>query len=91
MPEKPNTIVAMRALLYRVNHELIDKIDHAKLCTGTCVGCSKKLIEYLHLEVESWEARLDAGGTPTFGEMESFEKRCEKITLAMRKNNLILA
>ncbi len=79
----------MRGLITRVQDEVLCKVDSEKLCTGTCIGCPKKLLEYLSFEAESWEHRLNDGDVPNFGEVKSFAKTSSKIYRALELNGLI--
>ena len=52
-------------------------------------GCSIKLLEYIAMELESWECRLDDGDIPNFGDLKKLARSSNKIYLALLKNGLV--
>ena len=63
-------------------------LTEAELCAGICHGCSKKLLNFLELELESWEYRLKQGERPTFGDVQRLAKTSKKIFNALAKSGL---
>jgi hypothetical protein len=60
-----------------------------EVCTDECRGCSIKLLEYIAMELESWECRLDDGDIPNFGDLKKLARSSNKIYLALLKNGLV--
>lgn len=88
---KPCAQTAMRSLIKTVRRSIPLDMSEAELCSGVCRGCSKKLIDFLIMELDDWECRLDQGETPRLGELESFAKSCRKIYKALQRNGLVEA
>lgn len=64
-------------------------LPEANLCSGKCNGCSQKLLDYLDIELEAWEYRLDAGESPDFGDISKMAKTSQKIYRVMQRNGLV--
>ena len=60
-----------------------------ELCNGPCTGCSKKLMDYLDMELEEKEALLETGHNPTLGEINQLKKTAVKIHTVLVQNGLI--
>lgn len=60
-----------------------------EVCSDECKSCSIKLIEYIAMELENWEARLDDGAIPNFGDLNKLAKSSKKIHRALQKNGLV--
>ena len=59
------------------------------VCADECRGCSIKLIEYIAMELENWEYRLDDGVVPDFGDLKKLARSSSKIYRALVKNGLV--
>ena len=59
------------------------------LCLDECRGCSVKLVEYIAMEIDTWEYRLDEGAIPTFGDLDRLARSCRKIHRALQRNGLV--
>ena len=86
---KPNTQVAMQQLIDRVREAVPFNLPQADICTGKCVGCPKKLLEFLDQELVSWETRLQNNEQPDFGDINRLAKTSQKIHKALAKNGLV--
>ncbi|ROS05334.1 hypothetical protein EDC56_0864 [Sinobacterium caligoides] len=86
---KPATNTAMRQLITTVRSVMPFSIPIQELCSGTCRGCAKKLLEYLDTELSEWEARLDDGESPGFNDLRQLTKTSRKIHAALVRNGLI--
>ncbi|SMF22800.1 hypothetical protein SAMN02745866_01445 [Alteromonadaceae bacterium Bs31] len=86
---KPKTAEAMSQLLCEIRKALpLDRSD-ILLCRRVCIGCPKKLIQYLRREVEDWEWALAQGDQPSLGDISSLAKTSRKIYKALEKNGLV--
>ena len=86
---KPDRPTAMRKLIQQVRTAMPFDLPEANLCSGKCNGCSQKLLDYLDVELEDWEYRLDAGETPDFGDINKIAKTSKKIYRVMKINGLV--
>ena len=86
---KPDTQTAMRELIQQVRSSIPFDTPAADLCSDTCAGCSRKLLDYLEMELENWESRLDQGEIPNFGDINKIARSSKKIYNALKKNGLI--
>ena len=79
----------MRNLLKEVRAVLPLDVSPEEICTDECRGCSIKLIEYIEMEMDNWEYRLDDGVIPTFGDLDKLARSCTKIYRALLNNGLV--
>ena len=86
---KPDRPTAMRKLIQQVRTAMPFDLPEANLCSGKCNGCSQKLLDYLDMELEDWEYRLDSGETPDFGDINKIARTSKKIYRVMKKNGLV--
>ena len=86
---KPDTRTAMQTLINQIRLAIPFDTPMEKLCNGPCTGCSKKLLEYLDMELEEWEQKLASGETPNLGEINKLAKTSKKIYSILQKNDLI--
>ena len=89
MPSKPNTTEAMRNLIQDVKTALPLDLLPLDVCADECRGCSIKLIEYITMELENWEYRLDDGDIPDFGDLNRLARSSKKIYGVLVKNGLV--
>ena len=89
MSSKPRTTEAMRNLIVEVRTALPLDVSPDEICTDECRGCSIKLIEYIAMEMDNWEYRLDGGVIPTFGDLDKLARSCKRIYQALLKNGLV--
>ncbi len=89
METKPDTKEAMRNLIKDIRLGIPFDTPVAELCNGPCTGCSKKLMDYLDMELEEKEALLTAGHSPTLGEINRLKKTAVKIHSVLVQNGLI--
>lgn len=89
MRQKPSTDIAMRNLIDEVRVVMPFDMPIDDLCSGICNGCSKKLLDYLDIQLGEWESRLDVGEKPSLGELNQLAKTCKKIYKVLQKNELI--
>jgi hypothetical protein len=89
MSRKPNTTEAMRNLIREVKTTLPLDLSPVDVCSDECRGCSIKLIEYIAMELENWEGRLQEGDIPDFRDLNRLAKSSKKIYSALLKNGLV--
>ena len=86
---KPNTSTAMKMLIEEIQSALpFEKPEH-DICAGKCVGCPKKMLEYIGSELEHCQCQLNNHEIPTFGEISDLARISKKVHRCMSKNNLI--
>ena len=86
---KPDTSTAMKNLIDEVRTTMPFDAGEAQLCADSCNGCSLKLLEFLEMELQDWEQKLQDGVQPSFGDVHKMGKTCKKIYMVLRKNGLI--
>ena len=86
---KPNVAVAMRDLITQIKTTLPFDGVESDFCSDTCSGCSLKLLDFLALEIEQWEERLDQGEAPSLSDVHKLGKTAKKIHTVLVKNQLI--
>ena len=89
MSRKPDTTEAMRNLIHEVKTTLPLDLSPVEVCSDECKNCSIKLIEYIAMELETWEDRLDDGDIPNFRDLNRLAKSSKKIYRALVKNGLV--
>lgn len=89
MQPKPRTTEAMRSLIREARSALPLDVSPEEVCLDECRGCSIKLIEYIAMEIDTWEYRLDEGAVPTFGDLDRLARSCTRIHRALQKNGLV--
>lgn len=88
---KPDTRTAMQSLIDEVRNAIPFDTAEATLCAddASCQGCSVKLLEYLSMELDNWQQKLDDGVVPNFGELDRLGKTSKKVYKVLKKNGLI--
>lgn len=86
---KPNTSAAMKMLIEQIKTALpFEKPEH-EICAGKCVGCPKKMLEYMGSELDHYQCQLDNKEIPTLGEVSDLARIAKKVHRNMVKNRLI--
>lgn len=86
---KPNTAAAMQTLITQIQTALpFDKSEH-EICAGKCIGCPKKMLEYLGCELEHYQYQLNNDEKPTLGEISDLARIAKKVHRNMAKNSLV--
>ncbi|SIT10239.1 hypothetical protein [Neptunomonas antarctica] len=86
---KPDTTTAMQKLIDEVRFTIPFELPMSELCSGICTGCSKKLIDFLDMEVGEWEQRLQQGEKPGLGDINKLAKTSRKIYRVLQKNQRV--
>lgn len=79
----------MQQLISQIRASLPFDQPAVLLCQQHCVGCPKKLMEYLEGEVTGWESALAAGDVPTLGDIDQLARTSRKIYAVLQKNGLV--
>lgn len=86
---KPNTSTAMKMLIEQIHDALpFEKPEH-EICAGKCVGCPKKMLEYIGSELDHYQCQLDNEESPTLGEISDLARIAKKVHRNMAKNSLV--
>ena len=86
---KPDARTAMRLLLEQIQVSFPFDKPEAEICSGKCIGCPKKMLEYLSTEVDYWQAKLDNNQTPLLGDISRLALMGKKAHRNLARNNLV--
>tara|TARA_R110002167_G_scaffold5436_3_gene25580 strand:- start:106522 stop:106788 length:267 start_codon:yes stop_codon:yes gene_type:complete len=87
--KKPNTSTAMKMLIEQIQTALpFEKSEH-EICAGKCVGCAKKMLEYMGSELDHYQCQLNNEETPTLGEISNLANIAKKVHRNMVRNSLV--
>ncbi len=86
---KPDTTQAMSELIDQIKTALPLNQSDIITCSGQCKVCPEKLIEYISMELENWEYRLESGEKPNFKDLNNLAKTGLKIHTALDKKGFI--
>ncbi len=89
MAIKPDTRTAMKKLIADIRAAIPFDMPLANICNCPCTGCSKKLLDYLDMQLEEKEAEVEAGSIPSLGELNRLKKSATKIHATLIKNGVI--
>ena len=87
---KPQPREAMSRLINEVRCKIPFHLPESTLCLGPCLGCSKKLLEYLDIELSDWQAKLEEGVEPKLGDIQKLAKTSKKIYLTLIRNGFLV-
>ena len=79
----------MYELIHEVRSGFPFDATEASLCFDDCNGCSKKLLEFIAMELDDWEVRLNKGINPTFGDLDKLARTCKKVHCVLQRNDLL--
>ena len=86
---KPDTRTAMGELIAQIKTAIPFNLPESYICSGRCHGCSLKLLDFLALQLEEWEDRLQAGEQPNFGDLRKLTRIARQVYRVMDRNNLL--
>jgi len=86
---KPNTSTAMKMLIEQIQAALPFETPEHEVCAGKCVGCPKKMLEYIGSELDHYQCQLNNDEIPTLGELSDLARVAKKVYRNMMKNNLL--
>ena len=79
----------MQNLITQIRETLPFDAPEAEMCANNdCRGCSKKLLEYLAMELDSRQADLGRGLIPTFGDLKKLGDAARKVHKVIERNGL---
>jgi len=79
----------MRTLIANVRAAIPFDAPEGQVCTGSCDGCSLKLLNFLADELDGWEQRLAAGERPGLLELSRLSKTCRRVYQVLERNGVI--
>jgi len=86
---KPRTREAMQALLYSIEQNLPLYAPESSICQNKCLGCPKKMMQFIEGEYEYWQQMLADEETPTLGDIQNLARSTKKIHKVLRSNGII--
>ncbi|MGL1956794.1 MAG: hypothetical protein OCD00_05695 [Colwellia sp.] len=86
---KPNTSTAMTLLIKQIKTALPFDLPEHEVCAGKCVGCPKKMLEYMGCELDHHQCQLDNSEIPSLGEISDLARIAKKVHRSMARNNLV--
>ena len=89
--KKPDTRTAMQALINEVRQTIPFDTPEAVMCSddSSCQGCSLKLLEFLSMELDNWQQKLEDGEVPNFGDLQKLGKSSRAVYKVLEKNGLV--
>lgn len=89
MNKKPDRQTAMLNIITLVRDDFPFYAPETQICGDTCVGCPKKLLELVEMEVIDWEYKIESGETPTFSDIDRFAKLCRNVRRSLVRNGVV--
>ena len=86
---RPDSREAARRLLAEAAARFPFHLSPARLCTGPCTGCPKKMLEYSDQLIAAWHARLQQQAPPSLGEVTELARQLHKLARAFERNGLL--
>ena len=87
--KKPDRNSAMQNIITLVRADFPFDAPDAQICGDTCVGCPKKLLELVEIEIMHWESEIESGEPPTFDDISRFAKLCKNIRRGLVRNGVM--
>jgi len=86
---KPDVNTAMSLLITEIEEALPFGLSEAQICAGKCIGCPKKLLEYLSGEITYWQCELANGNPPLMGDISRLAHISKKVYRSLERNALV--
>jgi hypothetical protein len=86
---KPSPEQAMHRLLLQIREQIPLDLPEATICGGNCIGCPKKMQQFLQLEIDIAEQQLQQGEKPLLGDISRLANIAKKVHRCFKKNGLI--
>lgn len=83
---KPNTQIAMQSLINQIKATIPLNLEEAQLCQGQCLGCSKKMLEMLDVEISYWQY---SDAIPSLKDLKNLEKIGQRTYKILKRNQLL--
>ncbi len=87
--KKPDCKTAMLNIILLVKEEFPFDNPKVQICGDTCVGCPKKLLELVEIEIMHWESVIGRGESPNLGDISRFAKLCKNVRRGLKRNGLV--
>ena len=89
--KKPDTRTAMQHIINEVRQTIPFDTSEAVMCAddSSCQRCSLKLLEFLSMELDNWQQRLDDGESPNFGDLTKLGKSSKAVYKTLSRNGLV--
>lgn len=87
--QKPDRKTAMVNLIALAKQELPFDAPESKICGDSCVGCPKKLLELVEIEIIHWEHMIDHDELPNLTEISRFGKLCKNVRRGLVRNGIL--
>lgn len=85
---KPDTRTAIAEMIQEARRRLPFETSFVRDCEGRCEECPFKLLEFLELELATWEARLGGGEVPSLGDVHRLGRDCTEVHALLQALNL---
>lgn len=79
----------MKMLIEQVQSALPFERPEHEICAGKCVGCPKKMLEYMGSELDHYQCQLDNEVIPSLGEISDLARVAKKVHRSMARNSLV--
>ncbi|MCP4320846.1 MAG: hypothetical protein GY787_03115 [Alteromonadales bacterium] len=89
MRKKPDRPTAMLNIIELVRDDFPFYAPESQICGDTCVGCPKKLLELVDIEIIDWEYKIQSGDIPNFSEIDRFAKLCKNVRRSLVRNGVV--
>lgn len=86
---KPEIYAAAQELIDSIRDSMPFDVPEATLCDGICIGCPKKLLNYIEVELDDWQLSVDQKEKITLGDLNKLGRQAQKIYRVLQKNNLV--
>jgi hypothetical protein len=90
MKKKPNTRIAMQNVIDQINQVMPFGLSEAEICAGKCIGCPKKLTEFMSMEVDYWQSQLNNDEPILLGDVSRLARIGQKVYKGLKRNGLIV-
>jgi len=90
MQKKPNSRIALQQIINQINTVMPFGLSEAEICAGKCIGCPKKLTEFMSMEVDYWQSQLDNNEPILLGDVSRLANIGAKVFKGLKKNGLII-
>ena len=86
---QPRIDLAAGQLIAKIRERFPFEMPESELCDGICVGCPKKLLAYIEMELDDLERRINRPGQISLGDLSRLGRQAGKIERVLQKNQLV--